>query len=169
MSFNPSDKNWISMSSKFEGMCEICDDAFQTSSPIYWNLTTKKVRHESCHMIARENAPNGKFDWKEHLPENGKIFRHGDLLIREVTEFPKNLRKTDSNVIAEGEVTGHLHKLDGDHKIYDGIVDKFFEAFEEVNLTHDEHKMLKIPKGKYIVLNEREYNPWDEDIQEVYD
>jgi len=29
--------------------------------------------------------------------------------------------------------------------------------------------MLKIPKGKYIVLNEREYNPWDEDIQEVYD
>ena len=157
--------SWISMASKFEGTCEICKDAFQASSPIFWNSNTRKVRHELCHSEELK-----KFDWKEHQPKNGKIFRHGDLLIREITEFPKKLKRISQNgVLAEGEVTGHLHRLEGKHEIYDGMSEKFFEAFEENKLTHDEHKMLKIPKGKYIVLNEREYNPWDEDIQEVYD
>ena len=157
--------SWISMPAKFEGTCEICKDAFQASSPIFWNSNTRKVRHESCHTDDKKT-----FDWKEHQPKNGKIFRHGDLLIREITEFPKKLKRIPQNgVLAEGEVTGHLHRLEGKHEIYDGMSEKFFEAFEENKLTHDEHKMLKIPKGKYIVLNEREYNPWDEDIQEVYD
>ncbi len=157
--------SWISMSAKFAGTCEICKNACQTYSAIFWNSNTRKIRHQSCHSDELK-----KFDWKKNHPKNGKIFRHGDLLIREITEFPKTLKRIPQNgVLAEGEVIVHLHKLEGKHEIYDGIAEKFFEAFEEIELKHDEHKMLKIPKGKYIVLNEREYNPWDEDIQEVYD
>tara|TARA_B100000686_G_scaffold14012_1_gene13420 strand:+ start:2070 stop:2546 length:477 start_codon:yes stop_codon:yes gene_type:complete len=157
--------SWIFMPAKFEGTCELCKDACHTSSPIYWDTETKKIRHESCHSEQIK-----KFDWKEHTPKNGKIFRHGDLLIREITEFPNNLKRIGQNgILAEGEVTGHFHKLEGKHEIYDGMTEKFFEAFDEIELKHNEHKMLKIPKGKYIVIREQEYNPYEDYAEEVYD
>ena len=38
-----------------------------------------------------------------------KFFRHGDLLIRKVSSIPKNAIPTSTNIIAEGEKTGHNH------------------------------------------------------------
>tara|TARA_B100001559_G_C16484618_1_gene615405 strand:+ start:933 stop:1409 length:477 start_codon:yes stop_codon:yes gene_type:complete len=157
--------SWIFMPAKFEGTCELCKDACHISSPIFWETELKKIRHESCHSEQIK-----KFDWKEHTPKNGKIFRHGDLLIREITEFPNNLKRIGQNgILAEGEVTGHFHKLEGKHEIYDGMTEKFFEAFDEIELKHNEHKMLKIPKGKYIVIRELQYNPYEDYAEEVYD
>ena len=99
-----------------------------------------------------------------------KIFRHGDLLIREIKELPKGLKKIDSKVLAFGEITNHSHQLIGQCQVMENKEGKkFFQAQEEVELTHQEHKTLKIEKGVFEVLTEREYEPFEQEIRQVMD
>ena len=93
------------------------------------------------------------------------IFRHGDLLIREVTTIPSNATPLSTNIIAMGEKSGHNHKLYGKHQVWE-TPDKqiYFQANQEISLKHQEHNTLKISKGNYVIINEREYNPF-KDIQ----
>jgi len=105
-----------------------------------------------------------------------KIYRHGDLLIRQVKEIPCAIR-LDTNIIAEGEVTGHNHKLYGSYQVWGThssqnhriIVPTYFQAKEEISLKHQEHNTLKISKGNYVILHEREYDPFKNIQQEVVD
>ena len=77
-----------------------------------------------------------------------KLFRHGDLLIREVLEIPGPAVFVAGNVIAQGEKTGHHHVLNGFgfSQIYqmNGEI-KYFEAKEDLTLTHQEHNTIEIP------------------------
>ena len=96
-------------------------------------------------------------------------YRHGDLLIRKVKTIPQTVEKVRGNVLAKGEVTGHKHKLSGQIQIFANQERKFFEAKQETILSHQEHKPLEIPEGKYEVIQEREWNPFDEQIRRVMD
>ena len=88
------------------------------------------------------------------------LFRHGDLLIKKINSIPKECRKLSTNILAEGEATGHHHKLNGAFQIFENSKKvKFIETFEQVRLTHQEHSQLFIPKGKYVVVEEREFDP----------
>ena len=106
-----------------------------------------------------------------------KIYRHGDLLIRQVKKISLSAKRLDTNIIAEGEVTGHNHKLYGSHQVYGThssqnwriIVPTYFQAKEEISLKHQEHNTLKISKGLYEILHEREYDPFKNIQQEVVD
>ena len=49
------------------------------------------------------------------------IFRHGDLLIREVTTIPSNATPLSTNIIAMGEKSGHNHKLYGKHQVWETL------------------------------------------------
>ena len=99
-----------------------------------------------------------------------KVFRHGDLLIMQVDKIPDTAIRLDTNIIAMGEKTGHHHKLVGRHQVYETPdKQKFFEAKQELSLKHQEHNTLKISKGKYIIINEREHNPFKNIEQEVLD
>ena len=40
-----------------------------------------------------------------------KMFRQGDLLIREIKELPENLKRLSHKILAEGEVTGHIRSI----------------------------------------------------------
>ena len=95
------------------------------------------------------------------------------MLIREVTEFPNSLKKLNTKVLAEGEATGHTHTIEGNAQIFENLNEdldnKFLEVFDEVKLVHQEHKQINIRPGKYVVIIEREYNPFEEDEQEVLD
>ena len=98
-----------------------------------------------------------------------RIYRHGDLLIREIETLPRGLKKSE-NILAYGEVTGHSHVLNGNANIFQNKEGKkFFQAQEEVELTHQEHKTLKIEKGVFEVLTEREYEPFEQEIKQVMD
>ena len=104
-----------------------------------------------------------------------KIYRHGDLLIRQVKKIPCAIR-LDTNIIAEGEVTGHNHKLYGSHQVYGThsenpriIEPTYFQAKEDISLKHQEHATLKISKGNYVIIHEREYEPFKNIEQEVID
>ena len=106
-----------------------------------------------------------------------KIYRHGDLLIKQIDHIPPSAHRLSTCIIAEGEVTGHNHKLYGSHQVYGThssqnhriIVPTYFQAKEEISLKHQEHNTLKISKGNYVILHEREYNPFQNIQKEVVD
>lgn len=104
-----------------------------------------------------------------------KLFRHGDLGIKQISKLPKNLKKLNSNVLAEGEMTGHNHQLVAKRQdliqLYeDADGNKYFEVKEdEAKLTHQEHKTITIEKGFYVVTKEREYDPFLKEVKSVQD
>tara|TARA_B100000586_G_scaffold135127_1_gene97780 strand:+ start:126 stop:473 length:348 start_codon:yes stop_codon:yes gene_type:complete len=106
-----------------------------------------------------------------------KIYRHGDLLIKQIDHIPLSAQRLSTSIIAEGEVTGHNHKLYGSHQVYGThssqnwriIEPTYFQAKEEISLKHQEHNTLKISKGNYVILHEREYNPFKNIQEEVVD
>ena len=105
-----------------------------------------------------------------HWPWNKpKLYRHGDLLLRQVDEIPESAQQLSTNIIAHGE-NGNTHKIQGSHQIYE-TPDKqiLLEAKQDVSLKHQEHNTLKISKGNYVVVHEREYNPFKNIQEEVID
>ena len=98
-----------------------------------------------------------------------KLYRHGDLLIRQVKKIPESATQLSTSIIAHGE-NGNTHKLHGSHQVYE-MPDKqiLFEAKQDLSLKHQEHSMLKISKGNYVVVHEREHNPFKNIQEEVID
>jgi len=86
--------------------------------------------------------------------------RQGDLLIIEIKNLPQGSRRKKDHVLAEGEVSGHLHVLDGGH-VYEDHQTLFFEvpSDAQVTLTHPEHQPLIFNPGTYKVVRQREYQP----------
>ncbi len=99
------------------------------------------------------------------------FFRQGDLLIRKIWTIPTNAIPKSTNIIGEGEKTDHTHTLNGPHQIfetpdYNAI---YFEAKQELSIEHPEHNKITIPKGVYTVVHERQFNPFEERNEDVFD
>ena len=128
---------------------------------------------------------------KQPNAKTRNLYRHGDLLITRINAVPQNAINISSKIIAEGEVSGHKHKLVGQatvriitgkdvgHTIIERvesgdvsinrIPELYFSASEDVKLTHEEHKTLELPRGSYKVTKEREFNPFEDLTTEVLD
>lgn len=89
--------------------------------------------------------------------------RHGDVLIKPA-KIPAEAKKQDTQngiVLAEGEVTGHAHRLSAnigalfkyDKKTYLRVTK------DRAALTHEEHGKIELPAGDYEVEIQREYKP----------
>ena len=102
-----------------------------------------------------------------------KLFRQGDLLIREISSIPYTAKPISTNIIADGEKTGHNHTLNGSHQIFETVEPAqkqiHFEAKQELKIEHPEHNTIIIPKGIYTVVHERSFNPCDDIEIEVID
>ena len=99
-----------------------------------------------------------------------KQYRHGDLLLEEVQSIPMGGNKRKNGIILAGEATGHHHRIGGNSAVLDYPDEK---VFVEVNsptapLTHEEHNRIDIPAGKYRVIRQREYDPY-EGVRNVLD
>ncbi len=131
-------------------------------------------------MVAKDNT------FGKEKQEKISLKRQGDLLIVKIPvklEGLDKLRASTDKVLAVGEVTGHKHQLTGSVQIYDNveretvgqlmshrdaveyldqaIPSKCFIANSDQQLVHQEHKAIDIEKGAYVVINEREYNPFN--------
>ena len=86
--------------------------------------------------------------------------RQGDLLIIAVASLPEGIKPKDNRILAEGEITGHLHELDGGD-VFTRNSELYFMVTEgsEVILTHPEHHPLIFAPGTYEVIRQREYRP----------
>ncbi|MFX0204583.1 MAG: hypothetical protein ACFFDT_01245 [Candidatus Hodarchaeota archaeon] len=101
------------------------------------------------------------------------IVRQGDLLLKKVDKLPKRARTVKSDVILEGEATGHAHR------IIDGEIFRFWsqssgdqlfvKADKGATLVHEEHTKIKLVPGIYEVIRQREYDPDTETTQWVMD
>ncbi len=115
-----------------------------------------------------------------------KYLRHGDVPIRRIEttslqKLPDGL-KPIGQTLAYGEVTGHHHSMRGSAQVLQlekpieleiageqMQVQKFLHVDQDAILEHQEHKTIQVPKGDYIILEERQYNPFDEEIRKVMD
>ena len=98
-----------------------------------------------------------------------KIYRQGDVLIKEISSIPKGIEqvKPDENgliILAYGEVTNHHHSFnitDSKVKMFgkDEGGPRFIEIERPSYLRHQEHKSIELPSGKYEVLIQSEYSP----------
>ena len=109
-------------------------------------------------------------------------YRHGDVIITQITEDEYNDLKTgnsvksnDKRTIAYGEVTGHHHTFNKSGGSMQVLVNKDtrdsvgFKLESKTVLSHQEHKPIEIPKGYYSVAFEQEYSPLEQEFSRTLD
>lgn len=87
-------------------------------------------------------------------------YRQGDILFKEVSRVPNGKRKLRKNgVIAEGETTGHLHRVEDTNKAEVFEVGKhlMLSTPKGIRILHDEHSPVELPAGDYEVIRQREH------------
>ncbi len=73
-------------------------------------------------------------------------------------------------VLAEGEATGHAHVLQGEVEVHqDEFGPLAFDVEKPAPLTHEEHKTISIPAGKFESGQAREYDHFEEESRRVED
>ena len=94
-----------------------------------------------------------------------KIYRQGDVLIAAVADIPTGASELPRGkrgvVLAEGEVTGHAHRIASRHaKLLRTEEDvRYMRVTAPVALRHEEHAPIEIPPGNYRVTLHHEYAP----------
>jgi hypothetical protein len=79
------------------------------------------------------------------------------------------MKKYDS-VIAEGEATGHAHRLAVKTDVYerdDGV--REFSIERDTDLIHEEHDVITLPAQEYESGIVREYDYFEEEARQVMD
>lgn len=102
-------------------------------------------------------------------------FQQGDVLLYKVDKIPAGKKvepKERGLVLAEGEVTGHAHRITKLKsvtmiQIDDGRV--FLKVREATPLEHEEHHIIIIEPGEYEVGKVRERDHLERITREVLD
>jgi len=76
--------------------------------------------------------------------------------------------KKINRVLAEGEVTNHAHRADVGEVVEAGGK-RIFRTEKPAEVTHEEHKTVKVPPGEHRVERVREYDHFAEEAREVKD
>ena len=105
--------------------------------------------------------PQSKGSFMQRPP---KAYRQGDVLLvlRKAVTIQPDAKILNHLVLAEGEVTGHSHKIDQrGADLFDQAGKKFLKvtAAQGAKLIHDEHGPQTLPIGEYEVIIQREYEP----------
>lgn len=94
-----------------------------------------------------------------------KIYRQGDVLLREVRSIPKDAKHKQPKeriVLAYGEVTGHahaIHDLENVDVFIGANGEMYLGVKRDVALEHEEHATITLPPGNYERVLQREYEP----------
>ena len=100
-----------------------------------------------------------------------KQIQQGDVLLERVNALPKDAKKAKSGVLAEGEATGHAHRLDLSHAdvfvAEDGAL--YVRASAPSILSHEEHHAITVEPGTWRVWRVREVDPFSEGVRRVAD
>lgn len=87
--------------------------------------------------------------------------RQGDVILISVKKMQDEGKKLPHLTLAEGEVTGHSHRIsEGQAQLYEKDGTLYLRVLSETaTLTHEEHKAIQIPQGSWMVRIQREYEP----------
>lgn len=103
-------------------------------------------------------------------------FRQGDVLIEKVENIPSSAKKVKTKVVAEGE-GHHEHIVSDEVDILLENENMFLAVSENGTLEHvvkgtkskAEHNTINLPAGNYRVIQQQEYDPYEEIIRQVLD
>lgn len=93
--------------------------------------------------------------------------QQGDILLKQYKgKIPGDPSK--DSLLHKGQ--NHHHRLSGGvYLLFDGKEGKFLDVVEDTSLTHEEHKTISIPCGKYKIEFVQEYDHWLEESRAVID
>ncbi|NEU73493.1 hypothetical protein PI95_013185 [Hassallia byssoidea VB512170] len=85
--------------------------------------------------------------------------RQGDVILLPVPQVEGE--KIPQLILAEGEVTGHKHRItEGEAELSQKDDILYLRVFsDKALLVHEEHKPISIPQGSWMVRIQREYEP----------
>src|SRR5438477_9265 len=98
------------------------------------------------------------------------IWRQGDVFLIAASSLPSAGRVARQPVLAEGEITGHAHRLQdpASGQVFSVGSNLYLEVFAETaTVIHEEHGPVTLPRGGYAVRIQREYSP--QEIRRVVD
>ncbi len=103
---------------------------------------------------------------------NTVMHRQGDVMLKPVSDLPKDKTVLEDKVLAYGEMTGHSHRFADPSFIEryqgsDGLL--YLEVLQDAELIHEEHHHQIIEKGIYQQIQEREFDYYDEALKKVVD
>ena len=80
------------------------------------------------------------------------------------------MKKLNKPVLAEGEVTGHVHVLQGNIDVFEtDSGTREFNLSSSTELIHEEHKPVTIPTGNYVSGKVQEFDHYLEESRAVKD
>jgi small-conductance mechanosensitive channel len=80
------------------------------------------------------------------------------------------MKKLERPVLAEGEVTGHAHVLDGYVEVMETDVGtREFSLDKPTNLVHEEHRTITLPAKEMVSGICQEYSHFEEEAKQVRD
>lgn len=90
-----------------------------------------------------------------------KNYRHGDVLIVPCDAKEVKGKEDKELTLAEGEVTGHAHRItSGQAKLFRFDDKMYLKVLSKIALlTHEEHRALELPQGDYEIKIQRDYEP----------
>lgn len=98
-----------------------------------------------------------------------KKYQQGDVLLKEINSYGINFNEKNYNekkdlILAEGEATGHNHRIvSGLAMLYVSGNDMFLKVISETALLkHQTHNPIEIPKGDYKIEIVKEYDDIEE-------
>ena len=90
------------------------------------------------------------------------LYRHGDVLLAAVAALPAGAAPLLGLVLAQGELTGHAHRIReaGAARLFrQGAFTYLHVTAATATLVHEEHRAIELPAGVYRVWQQREYTP----------
>lgn len=122
------------------------------------------------------------------MSKKDKYYQQGDVLIKP-GKVPTDAKVENSLVLAEGEVTGHAHRVVEDWvkdmipalgkgastaseppvQLFKRGDDLYVRALKEWEIRHEEHKPITVPPGEYKIDRVREYHHFEEEARQVAD
>lgn len=103
------------------------------------------------------------------------IIQQGDVIIEAVDGIPGDCKpgklKEGQIILAEGETTGHAHRISEVagviFKEKDGMF--YLENAHELAVSHEEHNTVLIPPGTWRVRKVQEYDHFAEEARALAD
>ena len=115
----------------------------------------KKVKEITATYHDGRPAQKGAFSPGKHL-------RQGDTLLTMMDAIPAGATKSSlkGGVIAEGEVTGHAHRLTGKYEVFEAEGKTYFKAGKGgVNYVHEDHGHLHLPENTSYCIGSHTAKP----------
>jgi hypothetical protein len=110
--------------------------------------------------VDQEKPNDGDQEW----------YQQGDVTIKPVASIPAGATNQDTRVLAEGEATGHKHLAAAEDVrlfLHEGAL--YMHAPSGTTIVHEEHHVLDVPPGDYLIGQVREYDHFTEAARPVID